>query len=71
MENWLLATECVSEHGKKACKDIGGICHMETDGFYIVHGICLGLGLIILLAFIIPTARKLQGKADVFLGFIV
>ena len=35
---------------------------MERDGYYIVTGICLAIGLIILLGFIIPTSRKLQGK---------
>ncbi|KAF9535740.1 acetyl-coenzyme A transporter 1 [Crepidotus variabilis] len=54
------ATECVSEHGKAACKHIGGVCHMETDGYYITMGICLGFGVIFLLAFILPTARRLQ-----------
>jgi len=54
------ATECVSEHGKKACDSLRGVCHLERDGYYVVTGICLAFGLIILLAFIIPTARKLQ-----------
>jgi len=56
-----IGTECVSDHGKKACKNIGGICHIETDGYYIVSGVCMALGMILLLAFIIPTARRLQG----------
>ena len=59
--NALLATECVSHNGKKACQDIGGTCHIERDGYYVVTGICLAVGLIILLTFIIPTARRLQG----------
>jgi len=54
------ASECVSERGKRACKDIGGICLIERDGYYVVTGICLAFGLIVLTAFIIPTARKLQ-----------
>ena len=56
------ATECVSDHGKALCKDISGICVTETDGYYIVCGICLAFGVIFLIAFIIPTARKLQRK---------
>ncbi|CAA7259985.1 unnamed protein product [Cyclocybe aegerita] len=54
------ATECVSDHGKAACKDIGGKCVTHTDGYYTVTIICLAFGLIFLVAFIIPTARKLQ-----------
>lgn len=34
---------------------------MERDGYYIVSGICLVLGVIALVAFILPAARKLQG----------
>lgn len=54
------ATECVSDHGKALCKEINGQCITETDGYYIVSAICMGLGLLALLVFIIPTARKLQ-----------
>uniref|UniRef100_A0A8H7YB05 MFS general substrate transporter n=1 Tax=Psilocybe cubensis TaxID=181762 RepID=A0A8H7YB05_PSICU len=54
------ATECVSDHGKAACKGIGGTCVEETDGYYMVSAICLLFGVIFLVAFIIPTARKLQ-----------
>ncbi|KDR85273.1 hypothetical protein GALMADRAFT_52530 [Galerina marginata CBS 339.88] len=54
------ATECVSDHGKALCKDINGICVTETDGYYMVTGICLVFGVLFLVAFIIPTARKLQ-----------
>ncbi|KAF8973855.1 acetyl-coenzyme A transporter 1-domain-containing protein [Flammula alnicola] len=53
-------TECVSDHGKALCKDINGVCVTETDGYYIVSAICLGFGVIFLVAFILPTARKLQ-----------
>jgi len=54
------ATECVSDHGKAHCKDIKGICVSERDGYYIVSAICLAFGVIFLVTFIIPTARKLQ-----------
>ncbi|KAF9454985.1 hypothetical protein P691DRAFT_654525 [Macrolepiota fuliginosa MF-IS2] len=56
----IAAAECVSEYGKAMCKDISGECITETDGYYIVSGICMLFGLIFLVAFIIPTARKLQ-----------
>ncbi|PCH33208.1 hypothetical protein WOLCODRAFT_134999 [Wolfiporia cocos MD-104 SS10] len=54
------ATECVSEHGKASCAELGGECITERDGYYIVSAICLGLGLLSVVFFMIPTARKLQ-----------
>ncbi|OJT13218.1 hypothetical protein TRAPUB_10237 [Trametes pubescens] len=54
------AHECVSEHGKLACSDLGGECVTEQDGYYIVSAICLGFGVLSVLFFLIPTARKLQ-----------
>jgi len=54
------ATECFSDHGKALCKNLDGVCVMQTDGYYVVTAICLGFGMIFLVAFIIPAARKLQ-----------
>jgi len=54
------AAECVSERGKARCSEIGGTCITERDGYYITTGLCLSLGVITLVAFILPTARKLQ-----------
>ena len=56
------AAECVSEQGKALCSDIGGTCITERDGYFITTGLCLTLGVITLVTFIIPTARKLQGE---------
>jgi len=53
--------ECVSEEGKAACSAAAGTCVMERDGYFMTTSICLGVGLIFLLAYVIPTARKLQG----------
>lgn len=58
----LLAKECVSEAGKHHCKAIGGTCHIERDGYYIVTNACMIFGVLFLIAFITPSARKLQGK---------
>jgi len=44
------------------CSDIGGTCITERDGYFIATGLCLGLGVISLAIFIIPTARRLQGE---------
>ena len=61
----IAATECVSDHGKKLCHEINGICTTEQDGYYIVSAICMAFGIVFLLAFILPTARKLQGQIAV------
>ncbi|TFK76722.1 hypothetical protein BDN72DRAFT_866605 [Pluteus cervinus] len=53
-------SECVSEHGKAMCKEIGGECIIEQDGYYIISAACMTFGVIFLIAYIIPTARKLQ-----------
>lgn len=55
------ASECVSEHGKAACADLGGQCITEQDGYYIVSAICLAIGILTVVFYMIPTARKLQG----------
>ncbi|KAI0700407.1 MFS general substrate transporter [Cytidiella melzeri] len=54
------AAECVSDHGKAACADLGGECITERDGYYIVSAVCLALGVLSVIFFMIPTARKLQ-----------
>ncbi|KAI0932743.1 hypothetical protein AcW1_000228 [Taiwanofungus camphoratus] len=54
------AAECVSEHGKTSCTELGGECITERDGYYIVSAICLGLGVLSVIFYMIPTARKLQ-----------
>lgn len=56
----LQASECVSEHGKQACEFIGGECITERDGYYIVSTICVVVGVISLIFYIVPTARRLQ-----------
>jgi hypothetical protein len=55
------ATECVSEHGKAMCKDINGDCTTTRDGYYIISALCMILGVILVVGFIIPRALKLQG----------
>jgi hypothetical protein len=44
------------------CSDIGGTCITERDGYFITTGLCLVLGVVTLVTFILPTARKLQGE---------
>jgi len=52
--------ECVSEEGKDVCSAAGGQCIMERDGYFTTTGICLALGIFLMLAYILPTVRKLQ-----------
>jgi PAT family acetyl-CoA transporter-like MFS transporter 1 len=54
------AAECVSDHGKAACGALGGTCVTEADGYYAVSAICLALGALSVLTFIVPTARRLE-----------
>lgn len=61
----VLATECVSDYGKGVCSDLGGECITETDGYYIVSALCMLFGIVFVVAYIIPTARKLQGTSGV------
>lgn len=59
----LPAVECVSEQGKAHCSDIGGTCITERDGYYITSGLCIAMGIIALVTYVLPTARKLQGES--------
>ncbi|MCO5598581.1 hypothetical protein L7F22_052678 [Adiantum nelumboides] len=52
--------ECTSDLGKSACKAAGGHCIIERDGYFITSGICVVLGAIVLIGFILPKARQLQ-----------
>ncbi|KAG2155391.1 acetyl-coenzyme A transporter 1 [Suillus clintonianus] len=54
------AAECVSERGKELCSEIDGRCITERDGYYYVSAICMTFGVLFLMIYIIPTARKLQ-----------
>ncbi|GAA5998892.1 uncharacterized protein JCM10292_005777 [Rhodotorula paludigena] len=52
--------ECVSDHGKAACADLGGECLTERDGYYYVSALCILAGACVLVAFVQPVARRLQ-----------
>ncbi|KAF5375270.1 hypothetical protein D9758_000085 [Tetrapyrgos nigripes] len=54
------ANECVSDYGKSMCREIGGECVTETDGYYLISAACMTFGVAFLIFYIIPTARKLQ-----------
>ena len=61
----MAAPDCVSDEGKASCTELGGTCHIGRDGYYPVSAICIGFAVIFLVAYIIPTARRLQGKFSV------
>ncbi|BGP11407.1 hypothetical protein JCM10049v2_007312 [Rhodotorula toruloides] len=52
--------ECVSDHGKAACAELGGTCLTERDGYYWVSTLCILAGVAILVSFVQPVARRLQ-----------
>lgn len=52
--------ECVSDHGKAACAELGGTCLTERDGYYWVSTLCILAGVAILVYFVQPIARRLQ-----------
>ena len=51
----------MSDHGKAHCAEIGGECITERDGYYMVSYICLAVGVSLLVLYVRPTARRLQG----------
>ncbi|KZV73908.1 MFS general substrate transporter [Peniophora sp. CONT] len=53
-------SDCVSDEGKLQCSEMGGTCHIGRDGYYAVSGICISFAVIFLVAYIIPTAKRLQ-----------
>lgn len=59
----LNAQECVSDHGKALCAELGGKCVTERDGYYATSSICIIIGAILLITFVQPAARRLQGRS--------
>lgn len=60
----LKAAECASDHGKAECAKLGGECVLQQDGYYTVSFLCVALGVLILVGWIRPTVRKLQGESS-------
>lgn len=54
------ASECVSDHGKAACKAMGGVCVIDRDGYYWTSTICIAIGVVVLFGYILPKATQLQ-----------
>ncbi|KAI8367620.1 acetyl-coenzyme A transporter 1-domain-containing protein [Radiomyces spectabilis] len=54
------AFSCISEEGKSLCKELGGTCMVQQDGYYIVGTVSVALGLAMLLFYIRPTVQRLE-----------
>ncbi|KAL8276268.1 hypothetical protein RQP46_011342 [Phenoliferia psychrophenolica] len=56
----IAARECVSDHGKAACAELGGHCETLRDGYYWTSSLCIVAGALCLLFFVQPAAKRLQ-----------
>jgi len=52
--------ECVTDHGKATCSELGSTCQIHRDGYYVVSTLCVLLGALILLCVVGPNAGRLQ-----------
>ena len=52
--------ECKSEAGLEHCSKIGGTCITIRDGYFATSTICIGLGVVTFVFFIVPICRRLQ-----------
>jgi MFS transporter, PAT family, solute carrier family 33 (acetyl-CoA transportor), member 1 len=53
---------CALEAEKERCRNGGGTCTIERDGYYITNVVCVIIGALTFWLFIRPTALKLSGK---------
>ena len=52
--------ECKSEAGLEHCSKMGGTCATIRDGYFATSTICIGLGVVTFVFFIVPICRRLQ-----------
>lgn len=50
---------CALEADKHRCKDMGGMCDMQTDGYYITNIACVAIGLATFILYIRPATKRL------------
>lgn len=55
------AFSCVSGAERDRCKNGGGVCRIDRDGYYIVNILCVLFGVVTFWGFIKPRALALQG----------
>jgi hypothetical protein len=51
---------CALEQEKHRCKDQGGVCHIQRDGYYITNVLCILIGVVTFWAYIKPVATRLS-----------
>lgn len=56
----LASNECTSDDGSAHCRAVGGTCIIERDGYFWTSTICIVIGTIALLGFILPKSKQLQ-----------
>lgn len=56
----IVSNECTSDDGAARCRAAGGTCIIERDGYYWTSTICIIIGLVALLGFILPKSQHLQ-----------
>ena len=52
--------ECTSEAGIAACAAVKGTCKILKDGYYFTSTICVAVGTLIFLVYILPVCFRLQ-----------
>lgn len=51
---------CATEVGKSRCKELHGLCKIDTDGYYVANMICCTVGLLLFFGFIQKRMSHLQ-----------
>lgn len=51
---------CSTEAGKGKCREIGGQCNVQTDGYYVANTLCVVVGLVLFFVWIRKKMMHLQ-----------
>ncbi|KAJ3183393.1 hypothetical protein HDU87_006712 [Geranomyces variabilis] len=62
--SWSVDASCSTDAQKATCKDLGGSCVTDTDGYYVVSSLCLILGVATLALFVHPMVTRLHAVPD-------
>lgn len=54
---------CAVEPGKSHCAEVGGVCTIHRDGYYVMNIVCICVGLALFYGFIRPKMHSLQRLA--------
>ncbi|KAJ3016401.1 hypothetical protein HKX48_004042 [Thoreauomyces humboldtii] len=55
---WGVLAACSTDAQKAACKEIGGTCIVDRDGYYVVGTACVAVGLLTLLLYVRPMVSR-------------